>query len=303
MPAAIPIVATIAAGVAASQGAYAIGIAITVAAQVATQLMTKKPSIDAYRDTSERKQVLRAAASPKTVIYGRTMSAGTLFFSEEQSGEQTDGEWLHMAITLAGHPISGTGAIYLSDDEIGSFGNNVTCEVHIDRQTADPFMLANCPSWKADMIGKGISWLRISMKFNAEKFPSGIPNIKVEKLGRKVYDPRTGQTVYSNNAALCILDYYRNYLKVADSEINWDQFQEAANISDEIVINGDSTSENRYTLNGEFDLSENKASILEAMLACCAGEPTYTAGKHGILVGAYYGPATEVITEDQMPVI
>lgn len=300
MPAAIPIVATIAAGVAASQGAYAIGIAITVAAQVATQLMTKKPSIDAYRDTSERKQVLRAAASPKTVVYGRTMSAGTLFFSEEQPGSQTDGEWLHMAITLAGHPISGTGAIYLSDDDIGTFGDSVTHEVHIDRQTADPFMLANCPSWKADMIGKGISWLRISMKFNAEKFPAGIPNIKVEKLGRKVYDPRTGQTVYSNNAALCILDYYRNYLKVPDTDINWDQFQEAANISDEIVANGDGTSERRYMLNGEFDLSENKASILEAMLVCCAGEPTYTAGKHGILVGAYYGPATETITEDQI---
>ncbi|WP_343711183.1 phage tail tip fiber protein [Kosakonia radicincitans] len=300
MPAAIPIVATIAAGVAASQGAYAIAIAITVAAQVATQLMTKKPSLDAYRDTSERKQILRAAASPKTVIYGRTLSAGTLFFSEEQAGEQTDGEWLHMAITLAGHPVSGIGSIYLSDDDIGTFGDSVSYEVHIDRQTADPFMLANCPSWKPDMIGKGISWLRISMKFNAEKFPAGIPNIKVEKLGRKVYDPRTGQTVYSNNAALCILDYYRNYLKVADAEINWDQFQEAANISDEVVINGDSTSEKRYTLNGEFDLSENKASILEAMLACCAGEPTYTAGKHGILVGAYYGPATEVITEDQI---
>lgn len=300
MPAAIPIIATIAAGAAASYQYYSIAMAITVAAQVATQLMTKKPSLDAYRDTSERKQVLRAAASAKTAIYGRTLSAGTLFFSEEQAGEQTDGEWLHMAITLAGHPISGIGAIYLSDDDVGSFGNNVTYEVHIDRQTADPFMLANCPSWKADMIGKGISWLRISMKFNAEKFPSGIPNIKVEKLGRKVYDPRTGQTIYSNNAALCILDYYRNYLKVADSEINWDQFQEAANISDEIVINGDSTSENRYTLNGEFDLSENKASILEAMLACCAGESTYTAGKHGILVGAYYGPATEVITEDQI---
>ncbi|MDZ7322029.1 DUF1983 domain-containing protein [Kosakonia sacchari] len=300
MPAAIPIIATVAAGAAAAQGYYAIGIAITVAAQVATQLMTKKPSLDAYRDTSERKQVLRAAASPKTVVYGRTMSAGTLFLSEEQAGSQTDGEWLHMAITLAGHPISGTGAIYLSDDDIGTFGDSVTHEVHIDRQTADPFMLANCPSWKADMIGKGISWLRISMKFNAEKFPAGIPNIKVEKLGRKVYDPRTGQTAYSNNAALCILDYYRNYLKLPDTDINWDQFQEAANISDEIVANGDGTSERRYMLNGEFDLSENKASILEAMLVCCAGEPTYTAGKHGILVGAYYGPATETITEDQI---
>ncbi|EQA2922456.1 phage tail tip fiber protein [Escherichia coli] len=300
MPAAIPIIATVAAGAAAANGAYAIAMAITIAAQVATQMMTKKPSLGSYRDTSERKQVLRAAASPKTVVYGRTVSAGTLFFSEEQPGDQTDGEWLHLAITLAGHPLSGVGTIYLGDDDIGSYPDNATYEVHNDRQTADPFMLKNCPSWKDDMIGKGISWLRVSLKFNAEKFPSGIPNIKVEKTGRKVYDPRTGRTEYSNNLALCVLDYYRNYLKVPDADLNWDQFQEAANICDETVTNGDGTSEKRYTLNGEFDLSENKASILEAMLAAGAAEPTYIAGKHGILVGAYYGPATEVITESQL---
>lgn len=300
MPAAIPIIATVAAGAAAANGAYAIAMAITIAAQVATQMMTKKPSLGSYRDTAERKQVLRAAASPKTVVYGRTVSAGTLFFSEEQPGNQTDGEWLHLAITLAGHPISGTGTIYLGDEDIGSFGANASYEVHVDRQTADPYMLQNCPSWKSDMIGKGISWLRVSLKYNAEKFPSGIPNIKVEKLGRAVYDPRTGATVYSNNLALCVLDYYRNYLKVSDADINWDQFQEAANICDETVSNGDGTTEKRYTLNGEFDLSENKSSILEAMLAAGAAEPTYIAGKHGILVGAYYGPATEVITESQL---
>lgn len=300
MPAAIPIVAAVAAGVAASQGAYAIAMVITVAAQIATQALMKKPSLNAFRDPSERKQVLRAAASAKTVIYGRTMSAGTLFFSEEESGDKADGEWLHMAITLAGHPITGIGDIYLADDLISTYSDYVSYEVHIDRDTADPFMLENCPSWKDDMIGKGISWLRISLKFNAEKFPSGIPNIKVEKLGRKVYDPRTGQTAYSNNVALCILDYYRNYLKVPDSDINWDQFQEAANICDETVLNGDETSEPRYTLNGEFDLSENKASILEAMLAACAGDNTYIAGKHGILVGAYYGPATMTINESQL---
>ncbi|HEM8571155.1 TPA: DUF1983 domain-containing protein, partial [Citrobacter koseri] len=155
-------------------------------------------------------------------------------------------------------------------------------------------------SWKEDMIGKGITWLRVSLKFNAEKFPSGIPNIKVEKLGRAIYDPRTGQTAYSNNAALVILDYYRNYLKVPDSDILWDQFQEAANICDEEVITGGNTVEKRYTINGEFDLSENKVSILEGMLAACAGDVTYIAGKHGLLVGAYYGPATEVITESQL---
>lgn len=300
MPAAIPIVAAVAAGVAAANEAYAIAMVITVAAQIATQALTKKPTLDSYRTPQERKQVLRAAASAKTVVYGKCISAGTLFFSEEQAGDQTDGELLHLAITLAGCPISSVGAVYLGDDTIESYEDNASYEVHIDRQTADPHMLKNCPSWKDDMIGKGISWLRLTLKFNAEKFPSGIPNVTVEKNGRAVYDPRTGKTQFSDNAALCILDYYRTYLKVPDSDINWDQFQEAANICDETVSNGDGTTDRRYRLNGEFDLSENKASILEEMIKTCAGEVTYIAGKHGIIVGAYYGPATEVITESQL---
>ncbi|AMG94335.1 phage tail tip fiber protein [Citrobacter amalonaticus] len=300
MPAAIPVIATVAAGAAASYQYYGIAMAITVAAQVATQALTKKPSIDSYRDTSERKQVLRAAASAKTVVYGRTTAAGTLFFSEEQPGQQDDGEMLHLAVALAGHSLSSIGTVWLGDEPISSYPEHASFQLHTNRQTSDPFMLSNCPSWKNDMIGKGITWLRVSLKFSAEKFPSGIPNIKVEKFGRVVYDPRTGLTGYSNNAALVILDYYRNYLKVPDSDINWDQFQEAANICDEDVITGGNTVERRYTINGEFDLSENKVSILEGMLAACAGDVTYIAGKHGLLVGAYYGPATEVITESQL---
>lgn len=300
MPAAIPIIATVAAGAAASYQYYTIAMAITVAAQVATQMMTKKPSLDAYRDNSERKQVLRAAASAKSVVYGQTVSSGTLFFSEEQAGTQTDGELLQLALVLAGHSLSSVGRVWLGDDEIGTYGDYAQYEMHINRQTADPYLLANSPSWKEDMIGKGITWMRLTLKFNAEKFPSGIPNVRVEKFGREVYDPRTGLTVYSNNAALCILDFYRNYLKVADADINWDQFQEAANISDELVTRGDGTTERRYTINGEFDMNENKASVLEAMLGACAGDPTFIAGKHGIMVGAYYGPASEVITESQL---
>ncbi|WP_447215663.1 hypothetical protein, partial [Citrobacter pasteurii] len=78
--------------------------------------LTKKPSLDSYRDTSERKQVLRAAASAKTVVYGHTTTAGTLFFSEEESGQQDDGEMLHLAVALAGHSLSSTGTVWLGDE-------------------------------------------------------------------------------------------------------------------------------------------------------------------------------------------
>lgn len=300
-PAIIGAAIAIGASAAAAAGWIATGVALAIGmtATVAGALLTKTPNtnFNAYKGQQERKQVLRAAAAARTVVYGTTVASGVMTFAEEQPGDQDEDELLHMALVVASHPLEGIGDIWLGDDLIQTFEQYVTWEFHNDRQTVDPFMLSNCPSWKEDMIGKGIAWLRISFKFNAEKFPSGLPNIKLLKRGRRVYDPRSGYTVFSDNAALVILDYFRTYLKRSDEHINWEQFKEAANICDEYVSNADGSTERRYRINGEFEVDEAPAKILDAMLQACGGELTYIAGKHGLLVGAYYGPATMTLDE------
>lgn len=303
-----PVIIAAAIGIAASAAAAAGYIAlttalvITIAASAAAALLTKTkvPGLGAYTSQQERKQVLRSSVAPQVYIYGNTVVSGTLFFAEEQKGDQ-EKEWVHLGIVLAGHEIEGIGRIWLGDDFADSFDDLVTYELHNNRQTPDPFMLQNCTSWKEDMIGKGIAWLRISLKFDQEKFPAGLPNIQVEVRGKKVYDPRNGSTVFSSNAGLCILDYYRNVLKVPDTELDMNQFIEAANISDQSVdIVATGGSYKRYAINGAFDLTEAQSSTLDDLHKACAGEPTYMAGKHGLLVGAYYGPATMDIREGQI---
>lgn len=300
-PAIIGAAIAIGASAAAAAGWIATGVALAIGmtATVAGALLTKTPNtnFNAYKGQQERKQVLRAAAAARTVVYGTTVASGVMTFAEEQPGDQDEDELLHMALVVASHPLEGIGDIWLGDDLIQTFEQYVSWEFHNDRQTVDPFMRDNCPSWKDDMIGKGIAWLRISFKFNAEKFPSGLPNIKLLKRGRRVYDPRSGYTVFSDNAALVILDYFRTYLKRSDEHINWEQFKEAANICDEYVSNADGSTERRYKINGEFEVDEAPAKILDAMLQACGGELTYIAGKHGLLVGAYYGPATMTLDE------
>lgn len=300
-PAIIGAAVAIGASAAAAAGWIATGVALAIGmtATVAGALLTKTPNtnFNAYKGQQERKQVLRAAAASRTVVYGTTVASGVMTFAEEQPGDQDEDELLHMALVVASHPLEGIGDIWLGDDLVQTFEDYVTWEFHNDRQTVDPFMKKNCPSWKEDMIGKGIAWLRISFKFNAEKFPSGLPNVKMLKRGRKIYDPRSGQTVFSDNAALVILDYFRTYLKRKDENINWDQFKEAANICDEYVPNADGSTEQRYRINGEFEVDEAPSKILDAMLQACGGELTYIAGKHGLLVGAYYGPATMTLDE------
>lgn len=147
---------------------------------------------------------------------------------------------------IAGHKLSRVGDIWLGDDLIGTFSELVSYELHADRQTCDPFMLAKCADWKEDMIGQGITWLRVSLKFDAQKFPAGLPNIKVEKFGKEVWDPRDKQWKWSDNVALIILDYYRSWLNVPDDEIRLNEFIVAANICDELVTRPDGTVEPRY---------------------------------------------------------
>ncbi|MBI6404167.1 phage tail tip protein J-related protein [Proteus sp. PR00208] len=276
-------------------------MAAGVAVQVAGSLIFKPklPSMN-YRDTGERKQMLRSSSAPETVIVGKTVISGLLFFAEEENGEQDENEKITLALALAGHPIEKIGKIWLGDDLIETFGDKASWELHNDREDVDPFMLKNCPSWKEDMIGRGLAWLRVTLTFDQEKFPYGLPNVKCEVWGKHLFDPRTGQTVWSNNGALVILDYYRHYLKVPDTDIDFDSFKQAADLCDEKVSLPEGGFESRYTLNGAYDLNESPSSVLEAMHKCINAEPTFTAGKHGIQIGAYYGPAIKTITESQL---
>ncbi|HHJ1219829.1 DUF1983 domain-containing protein [Proteus sp. ZN5] len=289
------------AGVIATGGLGTALIVAGIAVQAASAFIFKdKVPGSGYRDQSERKQMLRSASAPETVVVGKTMMSGLLFFAEEEEGEQDENEELYMALAIASHPIHKLGQIYFNDDRIEDLGTNAQYEFHNGRTEADPYLLKNAPSWKEDMIGRGLAWLRLTLRFDQEKFPYGVPNVKSELWGKEIYDPRTEKTEWSNNGALVILDYYRHYLGVPDSDIDWDAFKSAADICDETVQTPDGKSEPRYTLNGAYELEESPASVLEMMHKCIAGEPTYIAGKHGIMMQVYNGPALLTIDESQI---
>ncbi|HEJ9413588.1 TPA: DUF1983 domain-containing protein, partial [Proteus mirabilis] len=289
------------AGVIATGGLGTALIVAGIAVQAASAFIFKdKVPGSGYRDQSERKQMLRSASAPETVVVGKTMMSGLLFFAEEEEGEQDENEELYMALAIASHPIHKLGQIYFNDDKIEDLGDNAQYELHNGRTEADPYLLKHAPSWKEDMIGRGLAWLRLTLRFDQEKFPYGVPNVKSELWGKEIYDPRTEKTAWSNNGALVILDYYRHYLGVPDSDIDWNAFKVAADICDETVQTPDGKSEPRYTLNGAYELEESPASVLEMMHKCIAGEPTYIAGKHGILMQVYNGPALLTIDESQI---
>ncbi|EED9366292.1 DUF1983 domain-containing protein [Salmonella enterica subsp. enterica] len=282
-----------------------LGIALAVAS-VAVGMVgsmiakSKMPSYSDYTSQSDRKQVLRSSVASDVVIYGHCVVSGLLIFAEEEGGDQGEGEWLHLALAICAHPVEKIGQIWLGEDKIEDFGANAAWEVNNGLTACESEIFNACPSWKEDMIGRDMCWVRVSLKYDAELFPYGLPNIKMEVWGKKLYDPRLGVTQYSENAALVILDYFRSYLDVTDSEIYWDNIKSQANICGEAVTTPEGEMEQRYRLSGAFDLSETPSAVLDSMFLCCAATPVFIGGRFGLQVGAYYGPPELTITESQI---
>ncbi|MCG6540160.1 fibronectin type III domain-containing protein, partial [Pseudomonas sp. KSR10] len=301
MPPAIAVVA-IAAGAAAVAGASALAIAGVALAAGAIFSMMKQSQVSQDGYTAEPSgQTLRSSKAAARYIVGRISTGGVLQWAQEQAGGQTDNEWLHLVYTLSEGAIAGVDEILLNDQPISSYGSHASYEVIINPTTPNAFLLANCPDWRESMIGEGLSFVRVSLKYSNEKFPSGIPDAKFIVRGRTdIYDPRTGNTGYSDNCALIALWYLRTVLGVPDDELVMESFIDSANICIESVSNPDGSGSARYVMGAVIGDDERRGDVLKKIEAACGGKISRVGGRWMMRVGAYYGPANFTITEDMV---
>lgn len=296
-------------------------------------MLTSK-GVDATNNNFGTKFSNRSPSAPRQIIYGKTRVGGTIVHIETTG---TDNYLLHMIIAVAGHEvedietvrfndknlttttssISGstvytvTNADYTNTDNDNNFGSGrlvrFTKKLGTDAQTADGFANAQLSSITSNDRFRGTAYVYIQMVFDAEKFGSGIPAISFIVKGKKVYDPRTSTTVWSDNPALCIRDFItdtRYGLNANSDEVNDSTsaggFASAANICDQLVTLADGTStETKYTANGFTNMSANGEGILEGLLSACAGKMSYTNGKFNLFAGAAQTP-TLTITDDDL---
>ena len=160
-------------------------------------------------------------------------------------------------------------------------------------------MLTNCSNWKDTMIGRNLSWVRVSLKFNQDLF-TGLPSFRFVGRGLPVYDPRIDSIQYTDNPSLINRHILSNILKVPENEIIDEYFIESANISDEIVINPDGSSSKRYTMGCLVGDDENRVDILKKIELATNGHSIRLAGRWGFLVGAYYGAYDLTVTHDDI---
>ena len=267
------------------------------AAEQQEKLNTKSP----LRDNEPSAQTVRSSKAPARYILGRVSTGGVLVWAQEERGAQTTGEWLHLVYVLCEGAIDELESIYLGEELIGSYGADVSYELVVNPTQVNAFLKENCPDWKDTQIGRGLSYVRISLRYNAEKFPSGIPDVRFVVRGRNdIFDPRTGMSGWTDNTALHLLWFLRTRCGVPDDEIVFETFASGANVCDESVQNPDGSSSPRYRSCCVIGADEQRTNVLQKLEAACGGKLIRVGGRWMFQAGAYYGPYDFEITEDMV---
>lgn len=275
------------------------------------------------------KTLVRMSDDTMKIIYGRARIGGTLAYIESYaSAPDSDGTtqtgdnlFLHMVVMHAGHECDAFEEFYLNDDlvtlDANGFVNEapykkdgksyVRIKTHLgsDTQVADSYLINEATNWTSNHRLRGICYTYIRYQYNGNIFTNGIPTLNVVLRGKKVYDPRTLLTAWSNNAALCQRDYLTSRdvnnipygFGATSSEIDDTFTIAAANICDESVTKLDASTIARYTLNGIIDTAQSPLRNIDAMLSASVGTVTQPVGQFRIYAGAYDTPETYVVDE------
>lgn len=297
---------------AAKIAAYVITIGSTIAyGSAQSRKMKKRLAASLANLDTGRNITAREAIGPRRIVYGQVLVGGNEVFIDSNGSSN---EYLYRIIKVADHECEELGDVYFDDAVVpldgsgnatGTFAGYATVRKYLGLAAGERDTTLETDSggtWTANHLGKSVARLHVKLKHSVDVFPNGAPNIRCLVKGRKVYDPRTATTVYSNNAALCAADYLMDakYGKgVPLSRINVTALIEAANVCDEAVALNPSGTEARYTCNGVINSDEDPNDVLAELANCMAGVIVDSGGIWTIHAGAYRTP-TLTLTDDEL---
>lgn len=249
---------------------------------------------------------VRDPASTRKLVYGKARIGGTIVFFNTSD---TDNNYLHMVIAVAGHEIESYEEVYFGDEKVwenGSYLNDwddhCLLSFHDGSQTtADSTLVNAATGWSADHKLLDTAYIYARLDYDREKYVSGVPNISCVIKGKKVYDPRTSTTVWSDNPALILNDYLKDTkygLGESASKIDTTALTTAANICDEDMPIGGGSNQKKYTCDGVLDTASSIKSNVENILTSMMGSLHWSDGKFYMLAQKYATPVADAIDED-----
>ena len=240
------------------------------------------------------------------VVYRATNDIGLDYDGNVVSGDNT---YLDYIIVLASHECDAIEQVYINSEpiEIDSQGRSIpedgrlasfayTFEFRLGTPTDAPLdnqeYLRNNPQgfdWTDNHKLNGMCYVLVrSNIYSLDR----LPEFSFLVRGKKLYDPRTDSTSFSNNPALVLNDYLRgDYGANLEEEfIDEDTLITSANICDEDVALADGSTQKRYTCDLIIDRGVTVRTAIDEIETCLGAPRTFSQGKIFINAGAYITP-------------
>ncbi len=285
--------------------AFAQAFAINLVLGLALRALSPKPRTSG---ANRGYQVnTRGSALDHQIIYGKMRTGGVILFDEATG---VNNKYLHRIIAVAGHEVQSFEEIYINDEVVTLDGDgNVTAPTKYSGlirilthngspdQNADTFLVSESSKWTSQHRLRGIAYMYIRLAFDADKFPNGVPTITATVKGKKLYNPSTGTTAWSDNPALCLRDYLTSSYGLGEASANVDDvlIASAATVCDQTnTIAGTK----RYTCNGAFATSLTPYDLLNDLLTSMGGSLWYAQGKWRVKPAYWTTPIMDLNEDD-----
>ena len=247
---------------------------------------------------------VRDPAGTRKIIYGKCRIGGTVVF---MNTSDINNSLLHLVIAVAGHEIESYEEIYFGEEKVWESGSYLNdwddhCLISLhkgDQTTADSNLLDAATGFTSDHKLLDTAYAYIQLDYDRDKYAGGIPNISFIVKGKKVYNPVTETTAWTDNSALILYDYLTDAkYGLGESASNIDQtaLASAIDVCEEPIYTGSSL--DKYTCNGILDTGSTIRSNVENILSSMMGTMHYTNGKFHILPFADRAPHADKVTED-----
>ena len=219
-----------------------------------------------------------------------------------------DNDFLDYIIAVAGHECNAITGFYVNDTLIeldrDGYGTNGYEGIHFevrlgaddDEPLTDAQYLRGNPSgfnWTEDHQLKGICYVHVRMfKYRLEN----VPQFSFRVEGKKLYDPRTNTTIFSNNPALIMNDYLRGDYgaNLDEDQIDEETLIASANTCEEQVELSDGTFQGRYTCDLVIDRGVTIRTAINEIETTLGAPKTESQGKIFINAGDYHTPAVTI---------
>lgn len=243
------------------------------------------------------------------VIYGYGATQGVPVF---RATSGTNGEYLWIVHALCEGEIDDVPNIFLDGTEYRSsaFSGLVDCWIYTGTvtQTADAGLVAASVDWTSACQLKGVAYVVTRIKYDQNKF-QGEPTFKFIVRGRKCYDPRTATTVWTNNPAICLMDYLMSGMygkAIPPTYIDQTSIEDAADYCDttdwdhDAYLGGSPSVIKKYTIGGVLDTNKTIKDNMNELLFAMMGHLPWVGGKYTLKLEADRGSSQYSFDDDEI---